>query len=202
MDRKAAQHKEVARRYKRRRKREAPPLVGLRLKDLNRLFTARYGERLPDDDAGRDDVAIVAHHLAQYADGHPAKRITSWVRLRAPWMTVAELDALITEAIAKPKRWRADKLAWRLRLTAADRSALRITTIGAIDANRAQRLARRRERDRKRKMLNRRASGAQPRTEYERASVERLQPWTMLGISRRTWYRRQRGTDGTGPATA
>ncbi len=157
---------------------------------------------LPDDDAGRDDVLIVAHHLAQYADGHPGKRITQWVRLRAPWMKVVELDALIAEAITRPKRWRADKLAWRLRLTAADRTALRITTIGAIDANKAQRIVRRRARDRKRKMLNRRASGAQARTEYERQSVERLRPWTMLGISRRTWYRRQRGTGGTGPATA
>jgi hypothetical protein len=190
---KAARHRELARKYK-RKKRERPPLVGLRVRDLNKLFRARYGEILPDDDSGRDDVAIVAHHLAQYADGHPARRITQWVRLRAPWMPIAELDALIAEAIAKPKRWRADKLAWRLRLTAADRSALRITTIGAIDASKGQRSARRRERDRKRKMLNRRASGAQPRPEYEAQSLERAQPWTMLGISRRTWYRHGKPT--------
>lgn len=201
-DRVKAQLREVARRYKRRKKRDRPPLVGLRVRDLNRLLTARYGESLPNDDAGRDDVLIVAHHLAQYADGHPAKRITQWVRLRAPWMTVAELDALIAEALTKPKRWRADKLAWRLRLTAADRKALRITTIGAIDASKAQRLARRRERDRKRKALQRAAAGAKPRAEYERQSVERAKPWIMLGISRRTWYRRHRGTDGTSPATA
>lgn len=188
-----ARRREVARNYKRRkRNRERPPLVGLRVRDLNRLLTARYGEQLPDDDAGRDDVAIVAHHLAQYADGHPGKRITSWVKLRAPWMTVAELDALILECLTRPKRWRADKLAWRLRLTAADRAILRITTIGAIDANAAQRKARRRERDRKRRAAERKAAGAIPRAQYERQSITATAPWKMLGISRATWYRQPR----------
>jgi hypothetical protein len=188
-DRTEARRREIKLRY-RRRKRERPPLVGLRVRDLNTLFTARYGQILPDDDAGRDDVRIVAHHLAQYVDGNPLRRITQWVRLRAPWMRLAELDALVAECITKPRRWRADKLAWRLRLTAADRKALRITTISAIDANRAQRIARRRERDRKRKAARRAAAGAIPREQYEAQSIERAQPWTMLGMSRATWYRR------------
>lgn len=189
-DRAEAQHKEIARRYK-RKKRERPALVGLRVRDLNRLFTARYGHHLPDDDAGRDDVAIVAHHLAQYADGHPGKRITSWVRLRAPWMPIAELDALILEAVAKPKRWRADKLAWRLRLTAADRATLRITTIGAIDANLAQRIAARRKRKRLAIQAQRRAQGVKPRHDYEAASIAKAKPWIAEGMSRASWYRRR-----------
>src|SRR5438105_279702 len=50
---------------------------------------------------------------------------------------------------------RADPLAWRLRLTTAERSALKSTTIGAVDANKAareaERKARRREAERERR---------------------------------------------------
>lgn len=174
----------------RKRKKKMPrPLVGLRLRDLNILLTARYGEELPNDDAGRDDARIVCHHLAQYADGNPARRIASWVRLRAPWMTVGELEALTVECLTKPQRWRADKLAWRLRLTEQDRVILRITTIGAIDCGKAQRTRRRQQQARAAKEAKRRAAGAQPRTEYEATSISRAKPWQQLGMSRATWYR-------------
>lgn len=33
---------------------------------------------------------------------------------------------------------------------------------------------------------------AQPRTEYEENSITSRQPWVQEGISRATWYRRQR----------
>src|SRR5713226_9284337 len=105
MARTAAEQREheIARERSRqqRKKPKRPSLVGLRVRDLNALLTARYGEQLPNDDAGRDDARIVAHHLAQYADGNPARRITSWVKLRAPWMTVAELDTLSVECLTK-----------------------------------------------------------------------------------------------------
>lgn len=172
-----------------RKKPSRPSLVGLRVRDLNRLLTARYGEQLPNDDAGRDDVRIVCHHLAQYADGNPARRIASWIRLRAPWMTVVELEQLTVECLTKPTRWRADKLAWRMRLTEQDRQTLGITTIGAIDCGKQQRTKRRRTAQRKAKEAKRRAAGAKPRAEYEAASISATKPWEQLGISRRTWYR-------------
>jgi hypothetical protein len=33
---------------------------------------------------------------------------------------------------------------------------------------------------------------AEPRADYEARSVEQTKPWVALGISRRTWYRRNR----------
>jgi len=33
---------------------------------------------------------------------------------------------------------------------------------------------------------------AEPRHEYERRSASRAQPWVEAGVSRATWYRRQR----------
>jgi hypothetical protein len=90
------------------------------------------------------------------------------------------------------RRWRADKLAWRLRLTSADRATLKITTIGSIDKAKSQRWHERRERARAAKEERRRATGAKARADYEAAALSRQQPWLELGISRRTWYRRDR----------
>jgi hypothetical protein len=197
--RQAALHSEIARKYK-RRKREPFNRPAIRVAELRRLFVGRYGQMLPDDDAGRDDAWIMAHHLAHLTN--PERRIASWIELQAPWMASAEAEALIAKVMAKPLRWRADRLAARLNLHEAERRRLRITTIGAVDVDRAERVKRRRERDRTVKAATRRTQGAKPRTNYEAHSISRTKPWEALGISRRTWYRAGKPSAGTGPSTA
>lgn len=172
-----------------RRKQRKPSIAAIRVSELSRLFTARYGEVLADDDAGRDDAMLMAHHLAAMS-GDPRRRIAGFVELRCPWMPVVELKALIVETIARPMRWRADKLAWRLRLTHADRATLKITTIGSVDKPKSERWHERQERTRLAKERRRRCRGAKPRADYEAGSKAKAQPWKALGISRRTWYRR------------
>jgi molybdopterin converting factor small subunit len=123
-------------------------MAGLRCAELERLFAARYGHELPDDDAGRADVVIMLHHLARCA-GDPRQRSTAWCAAHAPWLAAAaELEAMLDDVIEKPRRWRADILAERLGLTAAERRRLRITSIGAIDQSKAERLADRKQRKR------------------------------------------------------
>ena len=131
-------------------------IAALRVAQINRLFRARYGETLPDDDAGRDDAEVMAHHLAHRGSG-AERRIASWVALRAPWMSAVEVAAMIARVIAKPIRWRADALGKLLRLTDAERTELKITTIGSVDVPRAERIKRRRERARQRMAARRRA---------------------------------------------
>lgn len=182
-----------------RRQRLASPqqIVSLRLHELARLFGSRYRTMvLPDDDAGRDDIEPVIHHLA--ALRQPARRAEQWLRLWAPWLTIAEQHTIITEAIAGARPWTADQLAWRYRVTREERTMLGLTTIGAIDYGKAARTKRRRDRDKSRKAAARRAAGIKPRREYEASAIERAKPWEAEGISRRTWYRRR----GTSPATA
>jgi hypothetical protein len=182
---------EIARERGRRR----PTIVALRLAELNKLLTARYGERLPDDDSGRDDVAIVAAHLAG-CPGDPARRISAWIALRAPWMSQNEIEVVIAQATAKPHRWKADTLAKRLGLKEAERRDLRITTIGAVDMTKEQRAAARRarklERDRARAAKRRNAVGQKARADYLAAALTATKPWNRAGISRRTWERRRR----------
>jgi hypothetical protein len=186
---KKAKHREIAIRYRNGKK--PVSMAALRVADIARLFADRYGAGLPDDDAGRDDVRIMVHHLALMS-GDQVKRITSWIASRAPWMAPDAAQHLIEQAIAKPLRWRADKLAVRLNLTAADRSRLGIKTIGACDLTKAEREAARKARKRQTERKGRRAKGVKPRAEYLATSAERAKPWLAEGISRRTWYRRQR----------
>jgi hypothetical protein len=162
----------------------------LRLCELERVFHYRYGGALPDDDAGRDDLVIVAHHIAHLDDA--AARILSWARLWASWMPADELQRMIADVTARPRKFRADTLGWRLRLSSADRRALGLKTIGAFDQMTAQRALRRKIQRRAREHVRRRQRGAQPRADYEASSITRGRPWEALGISRRTWYRRKR----------
>ena len=58
---------------------------------------------------------------------------------------LAEATALAESVAAEPVKYTADMLAWRLGLKAAERSALAITTIGAVDCSKAERLELRKE---------------------------------------------------------
>jgi hypothetical protein len=159
----------------------------LRIAELRRLYRHRYGYSLPEDDAGRDDAEIMAHHLAKRPDAE--RNITLWLGLWCPWMAGTEVAIMTAKVISKPLRWRADNLAARLNLTEAERQRLRIRTIGAIDLTKEQRKARRREQDRLRRRRKLRARGAQPRGEYEANSLTRRKPWERLEMSRASWYR-------------
>lgn len=128
----------IERKLRRRRRarshpRTAPQIASLRLSDLARLFRARYGITLPNDDAGRDDLHVALCHIAMLTNAR--ERMGRYVEIWAPWLTVAEARQVIDHALTNPQRWRADQLAWRMRLTAADRTRMGITTIGAVDMN-------------------------------------------------------------------
>jgi hypothetical protein len=184
-----AQHREIARRHRRRR---GSLKTNVRVRQLERVFVDRYGPVLPDDDAGRDDVYVIANHLAHRPDA--AQRIRVWVRLWAPWMSDIEIDELIAMVVPSPMKWKADPLAERIGLDDATRTRLGITIIGAVDCKKAKRARRRKERDAARHKALRAKAGARPRA----ASAAQTEPWKKEGKSRRTWYRHRRnGTDGT-----
>jgi hypothetical protein len=184
-----AKHREIAIRYRNGKK--PVSMAPLRCAELRRLFVDRYGRVLPDDDAGRDDARIMCHHLALMS-GDQHIRMKSWLTVWTPWMSADEVASLIANVIAKPIRWRADPMAARLGLKEADRARLGITTIGAVDMTKAEREAARKAQKREAKREQRRKHGTKPRAEYLATSAERTKPWIAEGISRRTWYRRNR----------
>jgi hypothetical protein len=149
----------------REKKRHDPQgfMARLRLHELERIFGRRYGYRLPDDDAGRDDLEIAAHHIA-HLGGDVVDHVLAWAGLWAPWMPETEVRALALRVKANPQQWKAGTLAWRLRLTRAERSALDIRTIQAVDQTDSEREAARRERKRERDRARWRAkSNGRPR---------------------------------------
>jgi hypothetical protein len=182
-------------RRRKRKKGKRPSIATLRVCELNRLYYSRYrGDLLPDDDDGRDSIQIMINHLAMLAN--PRLRIADWLRRCAPWFSESEAEPLIEAALRKPIRWMADTLAARLNLTDAERSRLKIRSVGAVDFTKEQRAQRRREKSRLASEAKRRAVGAKPQSQ----SSSRTEPWKAQGVSRRTWYRRlarRRGTTST-----
>lgn len=191
----AALKAEIADRYRRPRHRVS--MAAVRITELQRLRRARYPHGIPDSADGRVLVRVIVHHLA-VLQGDQRRRVTGWIEENAPWLTMGETHNLLSEIATKPRRWRADRLAWRLKLIAADRKALRITTIGAIDVDKRTRIATRKQRDREMKAAARQAAGMAARAHYEAESIAKAKPWEAAGISRATWYRRRE----TGPSTA
>jgi hypothetical protein len=181
----------------------APPRVRggptpsiLRNAEVRRLLEDRYGERLPDDDAGRSDLAVQLAVLAPLGHGEPHLRVH--LANVAPWLRGLELEDMIDRAYSRDWRFTADNLAERLGVCDAERTRLKLWTIGAVDFPKQDREARRKARkvarQRERRREQRRAAGRKPRAVYLAEALTRTRPWDTLGISRRTWERqRKRG---------
>ncbi len=109
-----------------------------------------------------------------------------------PSLSLQRGQAIIEAATSRPRRYRAETLAKVLRLTDAERTALRITTIGAIDVTKAERAIRRKIRAKQRAAQARAANREQTRAEYLAKALTAAKPWEVEGISRRTWERRRK----------
>jgi hypothetical protein len=109
-------------------------------------------------------------------------------------ITEAEASAITEEASITRKHLTADNLARFLGVTYAQRKALALTTIGSVDVKKRTRRVLRGRQNRIAHERRRRALGMRPQSE----SLSATQPWRALGMSRRTWYRRNKLRTGTG----
>jgi hypothetical protein len=88
----------------------------IRVGELNHFFSVRYGNgaadcgwRFPDDDAGLEDLKILAHHYAT----NPAA-LSRIIKLRAPWAMAEDIPE---EVATSPKRWTSKQLGKLLNLS-------------------------------------------------------------------------------------
>lgn len=107
-----------------RRTNPTTKMARLRRTELERLYGHRYGRTLPDDDSGRDDLALALHHVAGAAIDVD-HRCRQWGKSWAPWMSANEITALIERVAANPIRYKAATLGRRLRCSVTVRAVLR-----------------------------------------------------------------------------
>lgn len=181
-----------------------------RLREIERIVNYRAGlvEDTDDADIILDQVACCLAHMMwkrgmrpQWAD--VLDRLNLWCERWAPEVSIVLRRNVAREVVRQPRLDQADECAARLRLSYAERTRLRITTIGAYDVDKRERLRRRKERkrtrDRERAARKRAAGSGMLRDEYLSKSLSATQPWKAMGISRRTWERRRRHTGQATP---
>jgi hypothetical protein len=162
--------------------------------EIGALVRYRHG-RLPNTDDRSIYLEAAARHLPPGRD--PVFALENWARQVGAVLPYGEIQDAIDSVRGAP-RLRADTQAKELQVTDRERTALRLVTIGSIDVDKRERArrrkARKRIRDRERNARKRAAKGATPRAQWLAGSISRLKPWEAMGISRRTYYRR----NGTG----
>jgi hypothetical protein len=65
----------------------------IRLRELERLFSARYGSVLPDNATGHHAILLMAHHIV-HAGVNAERHIIAWIAMWAPWMPASEAAAI------------------------------------------------------------------------------------------------------------
>jgi hypothetical protein len=162
----------------------------IRIGSLNKLFAYRYGGgrcewQFPDDDAGIEDLKILLHHY-RFTFPHKLPKI---VKLRAPW---ADSDKVLEEISAYPKLWKSERLGQILNFTGEEWRRLRIR-IAPVDMTKEERRYYSNVLAEGKRLKKRRMEGMTTRDEYLAAnSLSRDEPWVAEGISRATWFRRQK----------
>jgi len=118
-------------------------MAAIRIADLLRWLAdvSGGGAELEPSQWSEGIARIFVHHFVVLADGN--RRAAEWLATYCPWIETRDREYMITEANHCPLKWSADKLAWKLALTDARRTHLKITTIGAIDVSKEQRAKRR-----------------------------------------------------------
>lgn len=164
-----------------------PVITVLRISELKRYLRLRYGDELPDDDAGRQDLVILLNHVAHNRTD-PGGKMLGFGRRWAPSMAPNEAEALIAMILAKPRKYTPKRLGELLRLTEAERRQLCITTIRAFDATNQSMAedAKRKDREYQKAKRDEKCSG-RPRG---RPKSEGVPAWVAAGASSRaTFYR-------------
>ena len=154
------------------------------------ILHARLVDAMDTEDRDRWLVAWVWHNRRAkdqiWSVMEAAKRMGGKI-------TEAEASAVTEEASICRKHLTADNLARFLGVTYEQRQHLCLTTIGSINVKRRARGELRKRAGRLRKERMRRARGMRPQSE----SLSATQPWRELGMSRRSWYRRNKLATGT-----
>lgn len=175
--------------------------------DLAKLGADREARGASSPDTVGAAVVVVEANIYRAPSGRLAAEVERFVNYAHLRISRANIDAAVTEHLQRfpsieqfiPLKQR--DAGQQLVLAMEERRRLKIKTMKAIDETdesrtdyvRERKLRRDREYQRKK-----RAGRGATRREYEANSAQRNKPWEVLGISRRTYYRRLSVVGGTG----
>jgi hypothetical protein len=178
----------------RRRSKKKARFANLRLSSIEKLIKGRHGGPCDTDDA---EIYLEAAlpYLVDQANyyGRPVSSL-AWAQQWTPalvedrghsWFNEAE-----TEAAMHPKYLSSDQLAKLLQVTSDEVRRYGLNTLGSVDRPKKQRKQDRKAKDREYQRQKRLDAGATPRDQ----SLTTQKPWEIAGVSRATWYRRNRAT--------
>jgi hypothetical protein len=172
----------------------------LRYGALIRLFRHRWGNVLPDDDAGRDDLWLLVTNVS-LAAAEPEKKMHHVIEMWAPWMSAEEREAYVKHVWGLDIYERiptAKELGRRLGLTSAEREKLKLWPFKPIDKTDAELAEQAKLRERQRRARKRREKGVRTKEAYLTELASKPKPWMVQGISRSAYYRKRK-RDGVCP---
>src|SRR5262249_33986506 len=166
----------------------------LRLADHYRYIRGRYGQQLPDDDAGREDLYELLLVISLAAGCY--RKMKMAIQIWAGWMSKEEAEELVDRINLTPDYLRkrtARDMGERWRLTYEERRAWKIRTVAPCDLTEEEFLERRKGREQYMRFVRRRRAGKPTRAEWLAThSINRNKPWLLEGIGKTTWYQRRR----------
>ncbi len=166
-----------------------------RIREIEKLIRHRHGSVIPDP-TGTDDLDTCLSYLRAVAFTPRTQDVASWSVKWAPWADSITIQTIAATGIKRRWMIKADAVARLLSVTMAERTKLGLRTIGACDMTIEERSHRskenKRERDRNRQERKRRESGMADRKSQQAATLASTKPWEAEGISRRTWFYRQK----------
>jgi hypothetical protein len=167
----------------------------MRVREIELIITSRHGAIVPDPD-GTDDRDTCMAYIRAVAFSASGQDIREWSRRWAPWASAGDLVPIAAQAAKRKRMLRPDHVAQMLGVTLDERIALSLKTIGASNVSEAERKRimreRKRERDRTRQLEKRRLAGMADRQSQHSETLTSTKPWEAEGVSRRTWFYRQK----------
>jgi hypothetical protein len=156
--------------------------------EVETIILNRHNGPCDTDDGGC--YAFVAINLLAQAN-KTAEFLRAWCAHWTPNLPAPEAEQIIAEAIQHPRWFKADTVARMLGVKLEERTALGLTTIGAVDCSRAARAEARKERNklkqRERDAAERMAKAANnPAKETAAAACKRL------SVSRSTYFKHKK----------
>jgi hypothetical protein len=121
------------------------------------------------------------------------------IEMWAPWMSAEEREAYVNHVWGLDiyeRTLTAVELGQRLGVTNAERESLKLWPFIPIDKTDEELAEQSKARERERRARKRRAKGVRTREAYLAELASRPKPWIAEGISRRTWERRRKVTQG------